>query len=441
MELQIVPGAATAGFFRLRAADQDSDGDGIDDWEESAIGFDPARTRPERNAQLDAARVLAGLVAAHTITVSVYDDTYSERWPDPGVIAVRRTGGWQPLTVNVSFTGTATRGADYNATTAGNVVTFGPGQREAFVEINPLTDAADGEATETITLTVLAGAGHAVGGPNAGTVSLLHETATTGPSPKEAARFLIQAAFGPDQDAYAVYSAATAGTLPGNITFPNTLLGRQLRQGALALMGRIALGAVRQTFFVNRGGWDHHSDTLALQFGMLGEVDAAVSAFWQQLVALGIENQITLFCASDFGRTLTSNDQGSDHAWGGNHFGVGGSVVGRKIYGSYPSLTVNPDSGAEVNPLDTGRGQLNDRSAHTGVAVGGLVVLQQEFANAGKSAEDIGPVFGKMAKTLQGGSANNTIKKLGINPEELKKKTPAEQLRTLVAPLNTTGRA
>jgi uncharacterized protein (DUF1501 family) len=160
------------------------------------------------------------------------------------------------------------------------------------------------------------------------------------------------------QDAYAVYSAATAGTLPGGVTFPNTSLGRQLRQVALALMGRVALGAVRQTFFVNRGGWDHHSDTLPLQLGMLGEVDAAVSAFWQQLVALGIENQVTLFSASDFGRTLTSNDQGSDHAWGGNHFVVGGSVVGRKIYGSYPSLAVNPDSGPEVNPLDTGRGRL-----------------------------------------------------------------------------------
>jgi hypothetical protein len=49
--------------------------------------------------------------------------------------------------------------------------------------------------------------------------------------------------------------------------------------------------------------------------------------------------------------------------------------------------------------LDVG-GQLNDLSANIGVAVGDLVVLQSEFANAGKSAEDIGLVFGKMAKTL-----------------------------------------
>lgn len=160
------------------------------------------------------------------------------------------------------------------------------------------------------------------------------------------------------QEAYAVYSAATAPNLPGNVVFPNTSLGRQLKQVAKAIMGRTALGALRQTFFVNRGGWDHHSDTLTLQQGMLGEVDGAIAAFWAQLVALGMEDQVTLFSGSDFGRTLTSNDRGSDHAWGGNHFVLGGKVVGQKIYGSYPSLAVNPESGAEINPLDTGRGRL-----------------------------------------------------------------------------------
>ncbi len=86
--------------------------------------------------------------------------------------------------------------------------------------------------------------------------------------------------------------------------------------------------------------------------------------------------------------------------------------------------------------LDLG-GALSDLSANTGIAVGDLVVLQQEFANAGKSAEDIGPVFGKMAKTLQGGSADDTIEKLGVNLEDLKKKTPAEQFRTLGAAINS----
>ncbi len=160
------------------------------------------------------------------------------------------------------------------------------------------------------------------------------------------------------RDAYELYSAATAGTLPGNITFPNTILGRQLRQVARAIMGRNGLGAVRQTFFVNRGGWDHHSNTLAMQEGMLAEVDDAIWAFWQQLAALGVQNQITLFSASDFGRTLTSNSQGSDHAWGSNQFVLGGSVEGRKIYGSYPDLCINTALAPDINPLDTGRGRL-----------------------------------------------------------------------------------
>jgi uncharacterized protein (DUF1501 family) len=123
-------------------------------------------------------------------------------------------------------------------------------------------------------------------------------------------------------------------------------------------MGRNGLGALRQTFFVNRGGWDHHSDTLAQQNVMLAEVDAAIGAFWAQLVALGIENQVVLFTGSDFGRTLTSNSRGSDHAWGGNHFVMGGAVDGRKIFGQYPSLALNPESGSELNPLDTGRGRM-----------------------------------------------------------------------------------
>ncbi len=160
------------------------------------------------------------------------------------------------------------------------------------------------------------------------------------------------------QQAYEIYSAATAGDLPAEDTFPDTQTGRQLRHVAKTINGRNGLQAIRQTFFVNRGGWDHHSETLPLQQDMLAEVDEAIGAFWSQLVAMGIQDQVAVFTASDFGRTLTSNDRGSDHAWGGNHFVIGGSVSGRRIYGTYPSLAVNPESGTEVNPLDTGRGRL-----------------------------------------------------------------------------------
>ncbi len=159
-------------------------------------------------------------------------------------------------------------------------------------------------------------------------------------------------------DAYDAFAGATAGTLPGNVTFPSTYLGSRLQMVAKAVQGHAAMGATRQTFFLHLGGWDHHSGVLNYQSTMLPQVSAAIGAFYNQLVALGMQNNVTVFTASDFGRTLTSNGQGSDHAWGGNHIVAGGAVLGKKIYGQFPSLAINPDSGPEVNPLDTGSGRL-----------------------------------------------------------------------------------
>lgn len=159
-------------------------------------------------------------------------------------------------------------------------------------------------------------------------------------------------------DAYNIFAAATAGSLPGGVTFPNTFLGSRLAMVAKAIQGRSTLGAVRQTFFINFGGWDHHSGVLTYQSQMLPQVSAAIGAFYSALVAMGVQNNVTLFTASDFGRTLTSNGQGSDHAWGGNQLVVGGSVLGQRIHGQYPSLAVNPQGGTEANPLDTGSGRL-----------------------------------------------------------------------------------
>jgi len=159
------------------------------------------------------------------------------------------------------------------------------------------------------------------------------------------------------RDAYALFDEATRPPLPGTISFPNTALGRQLHMVARTIHGRHTLGAQRQTFFVHRGGWDHHNEVLASQDAMLPEVDAALAAFWDALVAMNIQNDVVVFSASDFGRTLTSNARGSDHAWGGNQFVLGGAVHGRRLFGHYPSLAVNPDTGPTINPLDTGRGR------------------------------------------------------------------------------------
>ena len=104
-----LPQADAREFFRMQISDVDSDGDGVNDWEELALGFDPGRVRTDRYSQTDSQRVIAGLMAANTITVAVYDDICSERWPDPAVLVLRRSGGLQALSVNFSLGGTAER--------------------------------------------------------------------------------------------------------------------------------------------------------------------------------------------------------------------------------------------------------------------------------------------------------------------------------------------
>jgi uncharacterized protein (DUF1501 family) len=133
--------------------------------------------------------------------------------------------------------------------------------------------------------------------------------------------------------------------------FPSTKTGDRLRTIAETLSARGTLGMDRQIFFVERGGWDHHNEVLLSQEELFTEINDAIESFWNKLGTLGLQNDVVLFTASDFGRTLTSNGAGSDHAWGGNAFIIGGPVNGGTIYGHYPEL-------ATGNPLDIGRGRL-----------------------------------------------------------------------------------
>ncbi len=134
--------------------------------------------------------------------------------------------------------------------------------------------------------------------------------------------------------------------------FPqDSWLGEQLRMVARVISARALLDVRRQTFFVMYGGWDHHDEVINSQQEMLGEVSACIGAFQAAMAEIGTTQDVTLFTASDFGRTLTSNGAGSDHAWGGNQLVAGGAVAGRRVFGQYPDLY-------EDNPLDTGRGRL-----------------------------------------------------------------------------------
>jgi uncharacterized protein (DUF1800 family) len=211
MDFELPPPDGSA-FFRLRISDVDTDGDGVNDWEEGELGYDPRSAHTDRYDEEDSDRVIAGLTAASVVTAAVYDDSCSERWPDPAVLVLRRSGGLRPLEVAFTLGGSASQGTDYQTNVAGNTAVFRAGQREIFLEISPVTDAEDAEAMETVVLTVSAGPDYTVGAAASATVVIHNETAASGPSAKAAARFLVQAAFGPDQD-----SAADADEIPENV--------------------------------------------------------------------------------------------------------------------------------------------------------------------------------------------------------------------------------
>ena len=122
--------------------------------------------------------------------------------------------------------------------------------------------------------------------------------------------------------------------------FPPGQLGTQLQTVARLIAARGQLNMQRQVFFVATGGFDSHDNQNQDQPGLLGDISEAMAAFYNATVELQIQDSVTTFTQSDFGRTLTSNGDGTDHAWGGNQLVIGGSVRGQEIYGTYPVLEI-----------------------------------------------------------------------------------------------------
>jgi len=175
------------------------------------------------------------------------------------------------------------------------------------------------------------------------------------------------------------------GVSPYNVTttFPTTSLGRQLQRVAEVIkLSKAKNYATRQVFFVQIGGFDLHAGMMSNNdgngttapgnandhAGLLYQLDQAVGAFWSEMGVQGLQNNVTAFTATEFSRTLQSNGAGSDHAWGGVQFALGGAVNGGKLYtkgsttngrgvdGAYPNLAYAKM--ANANPNAFSRGQL-----------------------------------------------------------------------------------
>ena len=153
-------------------------------------------------------------------------------------------------------------------------------------------------------------------------------------------------------DANAALSAALAATPALATAFDATNpLAQQLATVARLIAARGPLGARRQVFFVSLGGFDLHDFLPDQHPGLLAQVAGALKSFHDATVELGVDRRVTSFTASDFGRTLASNGDGSDHGWGSHHFVLGGAVAGGRFHGLLPEVAVN---GAD----DVGQGRL-----------------------------------------------------------------------------------
>lgn len=136
------------------------------------------------------------------------------------------------------------------------------------------------------------------------------------------------------------FRIALENVVPLTTMFSTSGLSQDLKKIAELISVRPFLGASRQIYYVTYGGWDHHDNVINNQNAMLPVLSNAMAEFNDAMNEIGQHDNVVTFTISDFGRTLTSNGNGSDHAWGGNQMVMGGPITGSQIYGNYPSLSL-----------------------------------------------------------------------------------------------------
>jgi uncharacterized protein (DUF1501 family) len=130
----------------------------------------------------------------------------------------------------------------------------------------------------------------------------------------------------------------------------NNGLATSLQTVARIIGGRSSLGVSRQIFYVQLGGFDTHDNQAPQHARLLTQLGGALQYFDSVMTTAGLSNQVTTFTASDFGRTLTANSDGTDHGWGSHHIVTGGAVQGQDMYGQYPIIGTN-----QTNDMGAGR--------------------------------------------------------------------------------------
>lgn len=165
---------------------------------------------------------------------------------------------------------------------------------------------------------------------------------------------------GRSRDLYGLLNSGLASGGIGNVStdFPNESLANQLKMVArmikLSRDTSFNVQHSRQIYYVRLGGFDMHDNLMSTgtngHANLLSRVSQALGAFWAALGEIGARDQVTTFTMSEFARTLSTNGNGSDHAWGSVNMIMGGDVQGGRIYGGFPDQALN-------GPVSLSRGQ------------------------------------------------------------------------------------
>ena len=189
--------------------------------------------------------------------------------------------------------------------------------------------------------------GYAFNSPNSGSEATLERAAATSiashvPVDKPHVAFVstsVQAAMA------TLDRVAAVGAYKPTVAYPANGFGQALQ----AIAGAMAKGTGTRVFWVQTGGYDTHaSQDTNIDTGayvrLMVTLNDGLTAFYNDLKNQGLLNQSLLLSFSEFGRRISENgSRGTDHGSASVMMAMGGSVHGG-LFGTAPSLAVDPQN-------------------------------------------------------------------------------------------------